>query len=568
MANEKISVDLIVKAIAEGFDKLVESQELVAESGDKIADVEENLGDSTDELNKKLEEAYAQGLSFNEALEQVSGTSSGTATDIGELNEIMEADTEILKQASDAGLSFEDTLKLIRGQAELVNGKLEPIGKTVEETGHHMEKAGKKTDNFKKQLLQLGKGLIGIASLYTLGYKLADAIGEWVTNMREAWIAEAKLTDKTGELTKKEEELAAVQQKLNALQGERLFGDYEKNLQFQIQFHKQAIVQQELTRKKQAELNLEYRRSGEVVDLVTGKVISYDEALQRLGIDLGQAEEGHKELGARVYKEGVFYDKSGAAIGGWEQRQRAAARAARESKQAIEEETGAVEDLTKAFDLSQIDLGIADTLADFLDKIAFQSVGGGELQYITDAINQAWMDGKITDQQAKEWFEAAFIEAEALQVQLGNITADEAAENITNKLGGSLEDARAKVDAILSGLDLISVIDIRIETEAGGDRTLFEAYGGRERVDEELKTPLITAFREATTEATSVLGEIPLSAKVAIDDALPEIKRLDSEGFGEWLKRVHEVDDKIGEMFSRADLTITFSSSGGGDTLP
>lgn len=103
--------------------------------------------------------------------------------------------------------------------------------------------------------------------------------------------------------------------------------------------------------------------------------------------------------------------------------------------------------------LDDIDPQFGNKIKSALDKLQFELAGGLPLQKVTDDIIAAFNAGKITPEQAQEMLNEAFVAEEQLQVKMGNITADEAAKNVSETLGVSLQEAYNKVMNIKGGLD-------------------------------------------------------------------------------------------------------------------
>lgn len=107
-----------------------------------------------------------------------------------------------------------------------------------------------------------------------------------------------------------------------------------------------------------------------------------------------------------------------------------------------------------------------------LDDLKFQLAGGLPLQKMTEDIIAAFNAGKITPEQAQEMLGEALVGSETLKVKMGEITGDEAAKNISETLGVSLEDAKQLIADMDSGLrNLPRNIDVKINFIETGDRS-------------------------------------------------------------------------------------------------
>ncbi len=107
---------------------------------------------------------------------------------------------------------------------------------------------------------------------------------------------------------------------------------------------------------------------------------------------------------------------------------------------------GARTGIARLFDL--IDRRIDSPIADFIKDLQFLQAGGGMFMQDFMMIKKALEEGKITPAQAEQFASELFAQVQELQVRLGEISAQDAAENISDTLGISLEEARAKLEEI------------------------------------------------------------------------------------------------------------------------
>jgi len=103
--------------------------------------------------------------------------------------------------------------------------------------------------------------------------------------------------------------------------------------------------------------------------------------------------------------------------------------------------------------LSSVDTSFGSKIADALNSINFRQAGGMDYQGLSEEILTAVDQGKITEEQGKELLSGLFAASEALKVEMGEITAYEAAANIRDQLGGSLSEASLLLDGILQKMD-------------------------------------------------------------------------------------------------------------------
>ncbi len=122
--------------------------------------------------------------------------------------------------------------------------------------------------------------------------------------------------------------------------------------------------------------------------------------------------------------------------------------------------------------LDDINPQFGNKIKSALDDLKFQLAGGLPLQKMTDDIIAAFDAGKITPEQAQTMLGEALVGSETLKVKMGEITGDEAAKNISDTLGVSLEDAKKLIADMDSGLrNLPTSIDVRLNFLETGDRS-------------------------------------------------------------------------------------------------
>jgi hypothetical protein len=111
-------------------------------------------------------------------------------------------------------------------------------------------------------------------------------------------------------------------------------------------------------------------------------------------------------------------------------------------------------------DFFDVDIGIGDVAARLFDITLFKEFGGEALEAMVDEVKAGLAEGQITNEQAREFFKNIAIEAEAIKVQMGEISAAEAAESIAEDFNMPLTESRELVDAVVEGLDLVNEADI------------------------------------------------------------------------------------------------------------
>lgn len=132
----------------------------------------------------------------------------------------------------------------------------------------------------------------------------------------------------------------------------------------------------------------------------------------------------------------------------------------------------AAEALADALSFKDIDLNFGDKIAQSLSKIDFQQAGGLDLQSQFESILGDLETGDIGSNIAELMLGQTFKSAQALDVMLGNIDAEQAAENIANTLGISLEAAADYVNDIVAGIrgldGFYADVGINVTVNGGG----------------------------------------------------------------------------------------------------
>jgi hypothetical protein len=118
----------------------------------------------------------------------------------------------------------------------------------------------------------------------------------------------------------------------------------------------------------------------------------------------------------------------------------------------------------KIEDYFDVDLGVGGLAAQLFDITQFKQLGGESLTYLVGQVQAALVEGKITPEQAREFFQNIAIEAEAIKIQMGEVDVDEAAQSIADDFNIPLEEAQGLIEGVLGGIDLINNADITLIT--------------------------------------------------------------------------------------------------------
>lgn len=170
------------------------------------------------------------------------------------------------------------------------------------------------------------------------------------------------------------------------------------------------------------------------------------------------------ERGSGGYIRGAFYlDEYGEKVSFTRDEVIALAEAQEIGTDSAEDATEAVDQLAKAVegvDLKAYDAkaaisefwsvlregpGIVSALESNLEAIDYSQAGAGAVEEAREGIESALATGIITEAEAEQMFGSLYVAAQQIEVELGNITAYQAALNIRNNIGGTLQDARNTV---------------------------------------------------------------------------------------------------------------------------
>lgn len=98
-----------------------------------------------------------------------------------------------------------------------------------------------------------------------------------------------------------------------------------------------------------------------------------------------------------------------------------------------------------------LDTGLDRSIQNALDKVAFLEAGGGDLQKAFDDAYESLVKDP-GDPAAKKRMEDLYVQAQVLQIILGDLNARDAAKNISEQLGIPLEDAKKKLKEVEDSL--------------------------------------------------------------------------------------------------------------------
>jgi hypothetical protein len=144
-----------------------------------------------------------------------------------------------------------------------------------------------------------------------------------------------------------------------------------------------------------------------------------------------------------------------------------------EYEQGLREVAGAADEAAVSIShvIDQTNRNIGSAITDMIADIDWVQAGGGNIERAFEAVKQAWMNQKITDAQAEEWFHAMYLAEQELQLELDNIDASQAAQNISTTLGVTLSEAWKIVQQMMQDQSATYTVDViwnNLSGDAGG----------------------------------------------------------------------------------------------------
>lgn len=99
--------------------------------------------------------------------------------------------------------------------------------------------------------------------------------------------------------------------------------------------------------------------------------------------------------------------------------------------------------------IDQTNRNIGSAIADMMEDMRWLMAGGGKIEEAFAAVKTAVQEGKITPMEGQKYLEGLFLAATDLQLDLDQITADQAAKNIEETLNVKLEKAKKMVQELI-----------------------------------------------------------------------------------------------------------------------
>lgn len=221
----------------------------------------------------------------------------------------------------------------------------------------------------------------------------------------------------------------------------------------------------------------------------------------------------------------------------------------------------------KAIKISEffdVDLRVGDLAAQLFDITLFKQLGGEALSIMIGEVQAALVENKITPEQAREFFQNIAIEAAAIEVVMGEIDVEKAAESISKEFNVPLKEAEELINNVLGGLDLINSADISQITDE------FDALQERKEIlmeigeipmeadpDEEARQTL-----EDIQEQIDFLTDTPWSIDIELyaDEAFRTLSRFESRLAA--LQAVYSEELELRKITKKQSVIPGFQSGG------
>ena len=394
------------------------------------------------EVELTLEVVTKNLEAFDEAAEGIESLSSpleGLTADFIELN------PELVKNKKDLA----DLLNVIgRGGQNLdaFGDEAKEAGDAVGDMGKKMETASSKTGGLEKGLKGIGKGLLGIATVY--------AGGRWLTKMTKDSLDSARVA---GVAAKGFDSWDDAVDRLSVSFGTLVIGkggDETAGFFARIADGLAGVFEiATLTNEELDKLGVERGRGTTyVIDIETGDILDANDLLERQAELLGGVSDRAGELAdkfAQLESQSPFTSAAEAIklrtiipdISGQ-----------------MAEEIEQSERLLNAF-FADLTEGITDETRNILIGIEFEALGGDEILETFRLIQEGFATGALTREQARQFFGLQFAEEEGFKVIQGLQTRLDAIEEVADVLG--LEQATILIDDFLAGADLISQLEVQ-----------------------------------------------------------------------------------------------------------
>lgn len=209
--------------------------------------------------------------------------------------------------------------------------------------------------------------------------------------------------------------------------------------------------------------------------------------------------------------------------------------------------------------LGDIDPGFVNELFSAIDKIDFKQLGGTELQNLGENLLAGIDTGKIGLEVGKELATSLAIGLEALKVKAGEMTAEEAANAISESTGMTLAAAQSELDKwIASPHDMKIAVALEVEklTDSGplvAETKLDSLMGKVEAMQDATVNPTITADTAAAeTNLQNLINKAEEMNNATVNPAI-------TADVSDAVSKIDTVKTKM-DMIQDKDVTIRVST--------
>ena len=468
---EKVEVDLIVKAISEGFDTISKDLDKAAGSSKNLAT---DLG-VTEESARKLVKQF----------EQLGVNTDEMSDEFLELNPKVKKSIELLEELAKVG---------------------EKVGKSTTEITKGQREASKGSDDLKKKLTGLAKGFLGITGAIVAGRAIAKFGKDSLAAAKAAGRLPPIFTAISETSAKLKEEFGvALARNLKPVLGlvEGLGSLWADDLQI-VNAYNKAVADGVIT---QEQFNDALGRApGGEVDVFGGvgqkrERLSDDEKraflaekqakfikTQNFQLELQNRAE-KSVLGATVDIQVAYAANrdllalTNEDLAEMADRQLAINKFAELGMAAAAQRTG-LRQIAPLDQLGGADVGIAGKIQQELDKIDFVQAGGELAQDLFGRLQEQFQAGQISLDSYERSLELIAVRALAVEAAVGNISINEAARQIAKDMNISFQEALDLLNGINTQLDNIdgkkatAVINIVVKGGVAGEVAAFGGGGG------------------------------------------------------------------------------------------
>jgi len=515
---EQLEVDLIVKAISEGFSKVSEEMGGIKDSSEGAGEGVKKSGEEADKSSTSFHELESKLNLASRAYNQVASAIIGTLNEVAAYTEGIDTVSRTLgvsaEEASRLSNMFDDLRinqqEMTVGFRNAIDQGINPsiaslknlseqylaITDPVERAQFAMDTFGARSGLAFQKILELGPETIDTMAGANEALVVDDAAVQSmkdyqasVNSLKDAAMGlkmvfvEAIGPGTTAFIQGSTALLNAIGAKLDA---STALADAEKA----------GIITGEQYNEILWDLQRGAIGAGGVMAILTDATINYTNAEETRYTATYQSNQATQDAidvtaeYADVQLDAVSgTEESGEALEEWAFQQEAArssaelaTQAAEEQAKAMQEDAKAAADAKKAHeDLTMSIIGtgsMSSPIASYIEDLKYLSAGGGAIAVQVEAVMQALTAHAITPDQAQAMLGELYVAAQAIEVEIGVTTEAEAVENIGETLG--ITDAQAALDGVQSQLDTITstyfteqfVMDLGIEMTPDAANTL------------------------------------------------------------------------------------------------